>query len=405
MIPTTKISGVNAMYLYELNNKKYYMFGDKHYGRRENDCEINIKCDDFDYSYNYINFHNTGCISIGALLYIWFIYNNDHHIKTDFYLETSFTKENNKTSIKIGYDIMHQRKLLQKDIDYDKDTVDHQFDAVSWLNLFDFVAEPCFIRDKQGCPFYPNVHLHYADIRFIDGSIPVGIDPFILHDIQKYYKNIKYNVQDFNTLLNILISQYQLIFRMIFTTTHFDHYKNKLIKLSSLLSEPMKTLYINKINNIDHMTVIRGANKMHRVAAELLKLKSIDHTLSTRIKKFILNEADTRASRLQILYNAYIEDDDENDDDLNYFTDLLLPIGALSMDAYLLSRMFIQKGIQNVIYAGSHHIETYVKFFSTLTETLIVSPSIPDNRCLTIQNLSDYLNIDQYKKHYIYTNI
>lgn len=59
-----KISGANSMYMFELNNKKYYLFGDKHYARRENDCETDIKCDDFDYSYNHIHFQNTGCISI-----------------------------------------------------------------------------------------------------------------------------------------------------------------------------------------------------------------------------------------------------------------------------------------------------------------------------------------------------
>lgn len=337
------------------------------------------------------------------------MYNNNHGIKTNFYLETPFTKENQRTALKVGYDIMTKRKLLQRDIDYHKDLIDHQFDVVSWLNLFEFLVEPCFIRDKMNCPFYPNVHLHYADVRFVDGTIPLDIDPYILHDIQRHYKNKSYNVKDFNTLLYILIFQHQLIFKMMFTTKQFDHYLTGLINLSSFLSEPMKSLYVHKFENINQMTVVKNNVRMHRVAAELLKLKSINPIMSNKIKKFILKEADRQINRLKIIYNDYIADIESNirhdSEDIDNFTELLLPIAALSMDAYLLSRMFLQQSEEIVIYAGSHHIATYAKFLSTLTEPVIESPSIPDNRCLTINNLPDYLDINQYKDYVIINNL
>lgn len=63
MIPYTKISGANAMYMFKLNHKQYYFFGDMHYSRRKNDCEPEVQCDDFDYSYNNINKYGKGCIS------------------------------------------------------------------------------------------------------------------------------------------------------------------------------------------------------------------------------------------------------------------------------------------------------------------------------------------------------
>jgi hypothetical protein len=71
---------------------------------------------------------------------------------------------------------------------------------------------------------------------------------------------------------------------------------------------------------------------------------------------------------------------------ISSYTELLLKLSALSMDAYILSRMFIQKGEDVIVYAGSHHIATYAKFFKTLKSKIIIeSPSIPNNRCLNIK--------------------
>lgn len=385
----TKISGVNAMYMFKLNHKQYYFFGDKHYSRRKNDCEPEVKCDDFDYSYNNINKYGKGCISIGALLYLWFLYNNKNNILTDFYLESSFTKENERTALKIGYELMNKRKLLK---DYDPSLIDHQFDVVSWMTLFEFLLEPCFIREKTNCPFYPNVHLHYADVRFIDGRKPIDTDPFVLHDIQKYYKThlSDINFKDFKNLVYILIYQSELIFKMMFSKKNFDHYLTGLINFSSFFNEPMKSLYINKFKNIEEMSVIRDGVKMHRVAAELLKLKKTDHVLSSKIKTFILTEAKHRINRLKIIYEDEDEDEDTDDEDdiqeISYYKELLLPMGALSMDAYILSRMFSQQGKEIIVYAGSNHIATYVKFFKTLKSKIIIElPSMPNNRCLNIK--------------------
>lgn len=144
---------------------------------------------------------------------------------------------------------MNEKKLLKN---YDPSLIDHQFDVVSWMTLFEFLLEPCFIREKTNCPFYPNVHLHYADIRFMDGQNPIDIDPLVLHDIQKYYKTHQdINFKDFKNLVYILIYQSELIFKMLLTKKNFDHYLTKLINLSSFFNEPMKTLYINKIKNFE----------------------------------------------------------------------------------------------------------------------------------------------------------
>lgn len=405
----TKLSGVNAMYMYQLGDKKYYFFGDKHYSRRENDCEKDIKCDDFDYSYNHINYYGTSCMSIGSLLYVLFMYNNAHNIQTDFYLEASFTKGSQRTDVQIAYDIMKKRKLLRRNIDYDESTIDHQFDVVSWMSLLEYVLEPCFIREKTNCPFYPNIHYHYADVRSIDDKESSETDPFILFDIKRYYKHlsdeeVQIFKKDFQNLLYILIFQYKLIFKMILTKKNFNHYLTGLIEnMSQFFKEPMKTLYINKFENVYKMSVIREGVRMHRIAAELLTLKKINPQLSTKIKKFILLEADKNIIEVQELYNNTTFFIDEDDDDYLYeietFMDYLLPISALSMDFYLLARMFIQNGKEIIVYAGSNHITRYAKFFDTMTDALITSPSIPDNRCLNIENLPYYLDANKYRQY------
>src|SRR5258708_5303765 len=263
------ISGVNSMYIYQLNDKTYFFFGDKHYSRRENDCEsqLNIKCDDFDLSYNKINYNGSLCMSIGSLLYTMFIYNNDHNILTDFYLESSFTKENERTALKIGYDIMNRKKSLSN---YNSDIIDHEFDSVSWMTLIEFVIEPCFIMEKSKCPFFPYVRSHYVDIRSIDGGTPIDTDLFILFDLRKYFKSNVSDIEslivfkkDYKGLLNFLIYSYKAILDAALNTQGFDYYMQQFNNLSQYFSPKFQRFFINKLTNFEQMAVIRNGLRMH----------------------------------------------------------------------------------------------------------------------------------------------
>ncbi len=416
------ISGVNSMYIYQLNDKTYFFFGDKHYSRRENDCEsqLNIKCDDFDLSYNKINYNGSLCMSIGSLLYTMFIYNNDHNILTDFYLESSFTKENERTALKIGYDIMNRKKSLSN---YNSDIIDHEFDSVSWMTLIEFVMEPCFIMEKSKCPFFPYVRSHYVDIRSIDGGTPIDTDLFILFDLRKYFKSNVSDIEslivfkkDYKGLLNFLIYSYKAILDAALNTQGFDYYMQQFNNLSQYFSPKFQRFFINKLTNFEQMAVIRNGLRMHRVAAELSRLNIGDHKLASAIKNFIYDSADKKIKNLQkhhpngilaffdMEWGTYDYDDwyYYMDETINEYEDELIFMGALSMDAYTLARMFLFNDSENIIvYTGSHHVERYSDFFKMYFSVLpiIETPKLPDNMCLNIIDLPKYFDINKYRTY------
>ena len=157
----TVISGPVSMYIYEYNNKKYYFFGDKHHGRATKCQEKGYKCDSFDYSFTNVKSIGSNCSQMGVLLHNWFVYNNDHNIKTDFYLETFYTKENKRFNEEENLQLINRRKQNNTQIQ----TNDAPFENKSWLELVSYIMAPCFIREKENCPYYPNVHAHYIDVR------------------------------------------------------------------------------------------------------------------------------------------------------------------------------------------------------------------------------------------------
>lgn len=418
----THISGVNSMYIFKLDGRNYWFFGDMHYGRRKNDCEqqLNVICDDFDSSYTRINYHNSSCVSIGSLLYSIFIYNNDHNILTDFYLESSFTKENERTALKVGYDIMNNKKSL---IDYDRTKIDHDFDVVSWMTLIEFVMEPCFIKEKTRCPFYPNLRSHYVDIRFLEGNESIETDPFILYDIRRYFKSNVSNIdelvifiEDFKNFLYIIIYSYRAILDAILNENGFDNLLIEFYNLSQHFSVGFQELYLTKIMNFERMSVIRNNTRMHRVAAELLRLKHHNPQISVAIKEFIYSIAEKNILAIEKDYLLNIKsflnpESTENDYDdwvyyideiINESIDELLEISGLTMDAYTLARMFIFNDSEDIIvYAGSYHIKRYSDFFKLYFSILpiVESPMIPNNRCLQIIDLPKYFNINKYRKY------
>src|SRR4029079_1159932 len=87
----TQISGIDSLSIFNYNNKLYVMFGDIHSSINKY-CDIKNNCDYFDYTFEKVKTYNSSCTSILPLLYLWMLYNNNHNIKTDFYLEESFTK-------------------------------------------------------------------------------------------------------------------------------------------------------------------------------------------------------------------------------------------------------------------------------------------------------------------------
>ena len=409
----THISGPVSLYVFIVNNKKYLFFGDVHFSN-EGSCEDNgIDCDHYDNKFGSVKLHNSDCTDFGALLHNWFTYNNEHNIKTDFYLEVPYTKSDvrHKTSEFI--------ELLEEKTSY------FPYANESWISLIADIMYPCFVRDKKGCPYYPNVHAHYADIRVTETSEGLVFhDLFNLAYINNYiYDNIdkmddimfELVKQDYWSYLVMLVTNYDTIYGLMID---FDHYQTNmptLIALSDHIKVPeIKRQYISMLASMEDMTVTRDVFeyqelKMYRIAAEIIKLYDKNPVIAKQLYQFT-------QSRARILIAFYINSIEkaldkeytrsEFLDMIAYYDDEFSNITVLHMDTYTLSRMFIQdESSEIIVYTGSHHTLNYVAFF----EALHVNPNliIPENnspasiRCLYHPQLPRYIDALKYKT-YIY---
>ena len=175
------ISGIISCYIFQSYDKKYILFGDRHFNRNGNCKEQGHLCDHFDGTFENTYSYGSDCTTIGALLHNWLTYNNDHNIKTDFYVESIYTK-NDRQHDQEYLNIIKNRKINKYHIKPGtKKSNNSPFKDKSWLQLIPIIMYPCFIREKTGCPYYPNVHSHYIDVRLmdtIDGVI--NVNPFSL---------------------------------------------------------------------------------------------------------------------------------------------------------------------------------------------------------------------------------
>ena len=416
--PVTKISGPTSMYIFTLFGKKYYFFGDIHHSRRENDC--GDQCDDFDPNYRYIDYTGSNCMTIGALLHNWFIFNNDHNIKTDFYIETYFTKQTRKLN-PTRYHI--ESRLYAEPFNDDKN-----LDDKSWMEIFPNLVPECFLPNKQNCQYYPNVHIHYSDVRIMDlGYKVIYSDPFIIFDFKDIMENNMlttideiYNMKDQITLiLSFIINDYKKILQAYINPNGLTNVLKLFIReYSQGLNSSIGEAFINKFRNMGKMHVIRNGIKMHRTAAEILKLQS-DPTygyIANLIIDFTNNLAEETIEPLANTYLNIIDDlfnDFEQYQDIesgidslvniiDYFADALVPLSVLSMDPYLLARMFFQKSDEIITFAGAAHIQNYITFFTQyLNQFPVISIDHVNNegRCVESNLLPQYLNADQYRKY------
>lgn len=107
------ISKVNSVYLFEHNNKKYYIIGDA-----IGNGQCDMVCDQ-------INQYPNGneCTTLEALLSNWLKYNNEYNIATNLYLNTD-------------------NLILRKE--------------------FDTANQLCYQREKK-CPYYPNIDVYMTE--------------------------------------------------------------------------------------------------------------------------------------------------------------------------------------------------------------------------------------------------
>lgn len=412
----TMISDVNSLYIFEIGEKKFYFFGDQHYSKSEGNCEqqLGVKCDDYDDKYKDGIFYGNKCTSIGLLLKNWFIYNKDHKIQTDFFLELGFTKENERTELrKINNTIDRLRYTEEKEGD--------QLKNESWLFLVATLMEPCFVREKRSCPYHPYIHAHYADVRKYNSSNEeFHSDPFVLYDVLEYVqrnmpnkKNGLLELRDeLSIILSIIVQDYKKIIDGIIHSDGFEKFLEEFHNMSNSFSQTFGKLFIKKFENMRKISVVRDKKIMHRTAGELLRLRKENNYIANLIEEFIYNKIEEYVDKVKYQFEdlLLILDDFENMSVeemqyefiriMNEFIGDIIPMSTLSMDAYLLARMFLQSESKEIIvYAGSEHIRNYSEFFQSYlgVDSKIAIPSIFDNRCLQSKDLPKYLDANKYR--------
>jgi 3-methyladenine DNA glycosylase AlkC len=409
----TNISGPVSLYVFFVNNKKYFFFGDIHFSNAGSCESNNIKCDHYDNKFKDVKLYNTNCTDFGALLHNWFTYNNEHDIKTDFYLEIPYTKSD------LRHGTVHFNTLIEDKTDY------FPYTEESWISLVADIMNPCFIRDKTGCQYYPNVHAHYTDIRTTETLEGFFFhDLFNLHYISEYiYDNIDTmndimfsNMKaEFLEYLVILLTNYDTIFQLLIDFDHYQTHMPELIKLGNDLQIPeIKEIYISILDNMDEMTVIRNVMehqnvKMHRIASEIIKFYNKNPDLAKNLYQFTKEKAHKIIDFLIHDVELSLDQDYNKKEFLTIiadYNDKFIVLTSLHMDVYTLSRMFTQDGTDVITYTGSYHTENYVDFF----KQFITNPnlSIPTSnklnnlRCLYHQSLPNYIDALKYKNYMYY---
>lgn len=392
----TSVSGPVNLIIYQYNNKKYYFFGDIHFSR-ENSCQT--QCDAFNRTFTKVLTKGTDCSTIGALFHMWFVYNNDHNIKTDVYIEETYTKENTRPSIKFFNTIIENKYNV----------TEAPFHNKSWLQLMPMIMNQCFIREKENCPYYPNVHLHYVDIRrhLIKNET---LSLFDLNDLKNYLKTANYFTfdvikNDILIIINYIIKHLRKIVSLLLDPYGLDEFMQFFDLKLSLNGQR----FLSNLINLDNFITIKNNIKMTKVAWELYhtdefinqqlyiyieeKMNEILHGLNF----YTSNLKPHNIFEISTFKKSYEDFEKILNDYLYYF----LFLHALLMDVYTISRMFIQDGEEIIVYAGVYHIMQYETFFAQLNAYKVFE--IKENRgkirCLNSELLPKYIDVNKYRQY------
>ncbi len=426
------ISGANSLYVFMLENKYYFFFGDQHFSIEER-CEdqYHIQCDLYDYGYKKTLTHNTNCWTIGSLFDEWFTYNNYFGVKTDFYLETGFIKGTLREATMTTEEISDRRQepfyqtKLPQDIE----------GSSGWLESVAAYFQDCFIQDKSQCKYSPNVRFHYADIRnyheygtLYDADLYISY-PYI-HLINEELINLNRRgmlIQKSNNQFTKIKNQWLLTTIMDDVNSIFVLYDNLwniniLLALcfstmdvrdilNSLeipeLSPNIQSLFINSKQNIIRSSVTRNDVLLHRTAAEFNRLKNFNSSVADKLETYITNRMEIELLKALPEFNE-LQERFQLTNDINELIDIVTDLQNLLsiwnpwiLDVYTLSRMFLQHDSEQiVIFAGHYHINIQSGFFKYLgANTLVEHPARMDDRCITT-NLTGILDVDEFRNLY-----
>lgn len=409
----TSISGPVSLYIYYNNNKKYYFFGDIHFGNKNTCEEQGILCDHYDEALKNVIITGTNCTDMGALLHHWFTFNNDYGIITDFYAETPFTKEKERVQV---------QEIIEDYIIEEKPYTVFPYENESWLTLIADIMSPCFLREKKGCPYFPNVRSHYSDLRYyeIDNEW-LDVNIYNTSDLFDYLVSLNDNYSDvvlgdYERIATFLFEHANQIINIFMDTDNYDENVNILWKLvGGLQDEYIKELYTNKINNLDYLLVTRENDRgekqhMHRIAYNLYKLHVKNPVMADAIEEYIRGKVRHDA-------DMYLKDWIENQKYLfgndivnqnkfiSFYNESLIIIGSYIMDIYTLARMFEQDDSKQIIvYAGDAHVLTYAEFFEDYLKAIpqMFIENTDRSKCLQKEDLNSYLNVNKFRIHSYY---
>lgn len=301
-------------------------------------------------------------IEIDDLLKRWIQYNEVNNIVTNFFAEVFFTKSTQKI-IKEGSPL----QLLPNKI-------------------------PCFNKNK--C--FNHVKLHYVDIRsIVVDNISVSVDPFNLMTLKYLALHGRVSVDQIIDIIMTIETRYMDLFHFMLLSMNY----NKIIQFLKLDKS-----YTVVFDHIEEYAVIRDNLKLTRAGASLYKLRKSNLSAFQLLISFIYKKAklymetinfDQELKQLEIF--RVLNDKSVLNDALDSVDNKLLPLGALIMDAYTLSRMLYYKAESQeiIIYAGYKHIDTYNEFFNLLGMKPDVSIFNKD-KCIDIDALNGYLDINLY---------
>lgn len=344
----TTISGINSMSIYIYNNTKYFFFGDIH-GDNLNNCDNKYHCDYFDYTFSKTISYGSNCTTIGPLLHDWLKYNKKHGIETHFYLEKSFNTDINDVFLAL----INRRKLNYYE------TMSTIFpDKMSWMELVKYlnIGEPIDIR------FYNNERVSPFHLQFL-----YGID----NDKQLY------------NFIKIMLINYKFILQSLLTT-----YDDSLFNfIYSKISGNFKVMYGKQI---ELMNLMVNNNKKHIIGKTLSDLSLINPKMTQNIIEFIMLLAEVHMENIL------------SDKDLDYYVAVFSVLASYTMDAYVLAKMFLDKNDkinEIIVYAGAAHCEVYNLFFQNYLNVVPIyeSPIINDQKCITIEQLPLYLDVNKYR--------
>lgn len=365
---TVYISGPISCHILENNGTKYYLFGDVHTHPKINSCQdmYSLSCTSINRTFDGLIYRNSNCWSIAALFYNWFKVNNDNKIQTEFILEAPFTKNNVRERVQPLTKIVDERIRIKPRVQQLKDgrimddTLDDIDDTVNglWILTFEVLFRNCLIYDKKLCPQY--IHMHYADTRLTDKNID-DINPFLVGDFveSEYYTNI---------LVYLYNHRHQIYDKIYMGNEDLDKVTNYLMK-----DIPNDPEFKQRFKDIARLQVTRHNKILHRVSAEYNRLKEMYPEVAYKLRNYMYEVLDT------------FTEDDMNEDAFK-------SIGALEMDIYIISRIFIQQKLNDtkevIIYSGAHHSTRYYEFLTDVLnyKQLYNSPHDPelDIKCVQI---------------------